>query len=374
MSEPLHRLFQAAESIDASDIHLSVGEPAFLRVGGKLVSAKTEPLTEQSILDLLGPTLNQDRRDEYDRQGYVDFAYETPLTIAPGQTKAIRYRMHLYRCRGHLTAALRRIKLDIPTFEQLFLPPVYEKAITLRPKGIIIIGGETGSGKSTSLAAMLNYINQREQKHIVTIEDPIEFVLQNKKCKINQRELGQDFATFPAALRAVVREDPDIILIGELRDSESVRAAVAAAETGHLVLTSLHTASAPEALNRILYFFPPHEEEAVRHNLANTLIAIMNQMLIPANDKFAKEHGVRRVPATEVLLSTPVVKEFLRDKERESGLTDLISNEKDCDWESSHDFNFSLKRLVMNSTVEFDTALRASLRPEALRMTLKGLR
>jgi twitching motility protein PilT len=372
MSDLLQRLVNAAESVDASDIHLTVGEPAYLRIGGKLVGAKNEPLTEKDISQTLLPTMNATQAEHFDQHGYVDFALET-RAVAQGTEKVVRYRMHVYRSRGKMTAALRRIKLDIPTFEQLHLPPVYEKAITMRPKGIIVIGGETGSGKSTTLAAMLDFINSRQQKHIVTIEDPIEFVLTNKKSKINQRELGQDFVDFPDALRAVVREDPDIILIGELRDQASVRAAVAAAETGHLVLTSLHTASAPEAVNRILYFFPPHEENAVRQNLAGTLIAIMNQMLLPSVEQFAQAHGAKRVPATEVLLNTPVVKEYLRDPERSSALADLISSEKDCTLSGSHDFNFSLKQLCHKSIIDFDTAMHASLRPEALRMSLKGL-
>jgi twitching motility protein PilT len=347
-------------------------EPVYLRVGGKLVSAKDQPLGENSIWETLRPTLSDAQLERYEQRGYVDYAYETRISL-DGKEKSVRYRVHLYRSRGTMTAALRRIKLEIATFEQLHLPPVYEKAITLRPKGIIIVGGETGSGKSSTMAAMVDYVNRREQKHIVTVEDPIEFVVPNIKSKINQRELGEDFVDFPDALRAIVREDPDVIMIGELRDSETVRAAIAAAETGHLVLTSLHTASAPEALHRILYFFPPHEENAVRQNLASTLIAVLNQMLLPVVDNKAQELGTKRVPTTEVLVNTPVVKECLRDADRDQELADMITGEKVGNPAGSHDFNFSLKRLCEREYIDQETALKASLRPEQLRMLIRGI-
>ena len=372
MTDLLNRLFHTAETVDASDIHLTRDEPAYLRVGGRLLAAKDQPLTEQAIMDTLRPTVRDDQLELLQQKGYVDYAHETSIVL-DGVEKRVRYRMHLYRCRGSITAALRRIKLDISSFEQLHLPSVYQKAIALRPKGIIIIGGETGSGKSTTMAAMIDFVNSRENKHIVTVEDPIEFVIANKKSKINQRELGQDFVDFPDALRAIVREDPDVILIGELRDSETVRAAIAAAETGHLVLTSLHTASAPEALHRILYFFPPHEEHSVRQNLASTLIAIMNQMLLPVRDAKAKELGTQRIPTTEVLVNTPVVKEFLRDPDRDQEIADMITGDKAGNLDGSHDFNYSLKKLVERDIIDHETALKAALRPEQLRMALRGI-
>lgn len=371
MPDLLHKLFHTAETVDASDIHLTRDEPAYLRIGGRLVAAKDHPLTDDEIRETLGQTFNDRQLHRYEESGYLDYAYETTISLN-GADKRIRYRMHLYRCRGGMTAALRRIKLEIPTFESLHLPPVYEKVVNLRPKGIIIVGGETGSGKSTTMAAMIDYINSRSQKHIVTVEDPIEFIIPNKHSKINQRELGQDFIDFPDALRAIVREDPDVIMIGELRDSQTVRAAIAAAETGHLVLTSLHTASAPEALHRILYFFPPHEEHSVRQNLASTLIAVMNQILLPVVDSKAEEIG-KRIPTTEVLVNTSVVKECLRDSERDGELADMITGEKVASAESSHDFNYSLKRLCQQEIIDQETAMHASLRPEQLKMALRGI-
>ncbi len=206
MSDLLQKLFHTAETVDASDIHLTQDEPAYLRVGGRLIAAKDRPLSDEQIRETLSHTVSDKQLQHYEARGYVDYAYETKIQFE-GAEKRIRYRMHLYRSRGGMTAALRRVTLEIPTFEKLHLPPVYEKAINLRPKGIIIVGGETGSGKSTTMAAMVDYVNSRAQKHIVTVEDPIEFVVPNKKSKINQRELGQDFVDFPDALRAIVRED-----------------------------------------------------------------------------------------------------------------------------------------------------------------------
>ena len=368
----LHRLFAAAEVFDASDIHLTCGEPAYFRLGGRLVATKEQPLHEDEITAVLRPTMSDAKWEQYLKRGYVDYAFETETEVN-GQVKRVRYRMHLYRSRGKITGALRRIKMAMLDFESLKLPPIYEKATTLRPKGIVIVGGETGSGKSTTLACMLDTINTRKPKHIVTVEDPIEYVLPNKMSKINQRELGEDFLDFPDALRAVVREDPDVILIGELRDSETVRAAIAAAETGHLVLTSLHTATAPEALHRILYFFPPHEEMGVRQNLASTLIAVMNQMLLPTL-KEAQEQGVpSRVPATEVLINTSVVREYLRDPGHDDDLATILSNPKSSSLSSSHDFNFSLKHLFERNWVGRDVAVGASMKPEQLEMQFRGV-
>ena len=369
MSDLLHKLFDTAEKYDASDVHLTRDLPPYVRVSGRVIGIKGELLSENNIRQAIEPTLTPTLVELYRKNGYVDYAYEAEIGTE-GNQKRVRYRVHVYSSRGSMTVALRRINMEIPSFEQIHLPPVYEKVMSRRPKGIIIIGGETGSGKSTTLATMVDYINQREDKHIVTIEDPIEYVIPNKRCKVNQRELGQDFRDHQQALRAVVREDPDVILIGELRDSETVRATIAAAETGHLVLTSLHTASVTETFNRILYFFPPNEEDSVRQNLCSTLIAIMNQMLLPCIEQTVARTGVSRVPATEVLLNTPVVREYIRDKDKESDLGDIVAEGQD----GMHDFNMSLMQLCDDSLIGMDTALRASLKPESLKMLVKGIK
>jgi len=359
-SAPLMKLFQTAERIDASDIHLMRGETPYFRLPGRFASQKGEGLGERDVEAIMAFTLNEKRKRIYEEQGYVDYAHEAVIQVRENEKKRVRYRIQLYKSRGSMAAAIRRIKLDTPTFEQLNLPPVYETAITLRPKGIIVVGGETGSGKSTTLAAMLNYINQREMKHVVTIEDPIEFIIENNKCRINQRELGEDFPSYAEALRAVVRQDPDIIVIGEMRDADTVRTAITAAETGHLVLTSHHTAEAIQTFYRILNFFDEAEKEAVRKTLSTTLISIMNQMLLPS-----VKPGTSRVPATEVLINTPAVKMFI-ERGEENKLEGIIESGQD----GMRSFNFSLHELHKTGYVDRSTAIRASLHPDRLRTML----
>ena len=212
----LHKLFDTVEKHDGSDIHLTVNEIPYFRVHGRIARPRltdASVLTADDIDRIIKPTLNEQLRKKYEEKRYVDYAYEATIK-GDAKSKRVRYRVQLYRCREAPAVAFRRVKSEIPTFAELNLPPVYEKVVTMRRKGIIVIGGETGSGKSTTLASMIDYINEREAKHIITVEDPIEYVIRNKKSIINQRELGQDFPTFSEALRAIVREDPDVIMIG----------------------------------------------------------------------------------------------------------------------------------------------------------------
>ena len=360
----LHGLFQLAEVTDASDIHLAPDEKPYLRIGGALRDAEVEPLLGMAIQEIMEQctmtTETSDRREalmkSYATNGSVDYAYETIVPIK-GEQRRVRYRINIFNTRGRMAAAIRRIKLTIPSFEQLHLPPIYETAISRRAKGIIIVGGETGSGKSTTLASMINYVNSRQSKHIVTIEDPIEYVFANDRCRINQRELGEDFPSFALALKYVVRQDPDIIMIGEIRDAETVETAIMAAETGHLVLTSLHTAGAVQTFYRILNFFEPDRKPAIRQNLATTLVAIMNQMLLPS----IKE-GVPVVPGTEVLLNDAVVRGYI-ERGEEDGVGELLEREH----EGMHDFNTALVHMVDNSLIDPRVALAASPNPDKLR-------
>ncbi|NLE40048.1 MAG: PilT/PilU family type 4a pilus ATPase [Pirellulaceae bacterium] len=356
----LMRLFQTAERINASDLHLMLGETPYFRVPGGLASRKGPGLAEGHVELIMGCTLNDERRKAYQSRGYVDYAHEDVIQVRENESRRVRYRIQLYKTRGSMAAAIRRIKLEIPSFEELHLPPVYEAAIRRRPKGIIVVGGETGSGKSTTLAAMVSYINAREMKHVVTIEDPIEYIIANDQSRINQREMGQDFPTYAEALRAVVRQDPDVIVIGEMRDAETVRTAITAAETGHLVLTSLHTAEAVQTFYRILNFFGESEKEAVRKNLSTTLIAIMNQMLLPSIKK-----DVARAPATEVLINNAAVKMYI-ERGEESKLEDIIESGED----GMRSFNFSLHELHRTEYIDRATALKASLHSEKLRTLL----
>jgi len=355
----LHRLFVEAEKVDASDIHLSRDTAPYFRVAGGLMSLDSEPLSKQAIEQAVEPTLNDRVKKHYEEKGYVDYAYE------PAIGANVRYRIELYRSRGCMTVAMRRVKSEIPTFEQLNLPRVYGQVMRLRPKGIIVIGGETSSGKSTTLAAMMDYINRNQRKHIVTIEDPIEYLINNKMSWIDQREFGEDFHSYADALRAVVRQDPDVIMIGEMRDRDTVEAAIAAAETGHLVFSTLHTTTATQTFYRILNFFPPDQRYAVRQNLSATLIAIMNQMLLPC-----KKQGTRIIPAAEVLINTPAVKMYI-EKGEENRLPEVMeSGTKD----GMRNFNYSLKRLLDKKLIDEETALKASLKPEQLDRMLRAIK
>jgi twitching motility protein PilT len=264
---------------------------------------------------------------------------------------------------GKLAVAMRRIRYEIPSFEELNLPPIY-RAVMENPemKGIVIVGGETGSGKSSTLAAMVGYLSRHSEKHIITIEDPVEFVFRDTKGLVHQREMGLDFKDYAEALRAVLREDPNIIMIGEMRDAETVHAAIKAAETGHLVLTSLHTATAAWTFSRILNFFNEAEHDAVRLNLSYNLLSIMNQMLLPSEKK---EVGV--IPATEVFVNTPAVRQYLKDEDKESQLSDVIKEGHD----GMHSFNMSLARLINEGHIGVNRARAYSHNPEELEMLVK---
>lgn len=353
-----------AEKHGASDIHLATGENPHIRIKGKLRTLGKEEavLSEENILQIMEITLREDQKERcrklFRDNGSVDYSYEVTLAGRP-----IRYRVQAYRALGKVSLAMRRIHFDIPTFEQLNLPPIYQQVMdNPEQKGIIIVGGETGSGKSSTLAAMVGHLARRADKHIVTIEDPVEFVFHNAKALVHQRELGVDFPNHSEALRAVLREDPNIIMVGEMRDAETVHAAIKAAETGHLVLTSLHTATAAWTFSRILNFFKEAEHDAVRLNLSYNLLAIMNQMLVPS-----EKEGVGRVPATEVFINVPSVRQYLREKEKESELADVIKEGH----EGMHSFNMSLARLIREGHIGVTQAKAYSHNPQELEMLIK---
>ncbi len=349
---------------DASDIHLSSGKNPHIRIKGKLRSLGKEDavLAEENIRQIMEATLPASQKDRcmklFTETGSVDYSFEIPIGGQP-----IRYRIQAYRALGRLSLAMRRIHYVIPTFEQLNLPPIYQKVMdNPEQKGIIIVGGETGSGKSSTLAAMVGHLARRPDKHVVTIEDPVEFVFRNAKALVHQRELGVDFPNYSEALRAVLREDPNIIMIGEMRDAETVHAAIKAAETGHLVLTSLHTATAAWTFSRILNFFKEAEHDAVRLNLSYNLLAIMNQMLLPS-----EHEGLSRIPATEVFINIPSVRQYLREKEKESQLADVIKE----GYEGMHSFNMSLARLIAEGHIGIPQAKAYSHNPQELEMLVK---
>lgn len=363
----LENFVVAAEKYQASDIHLTPGDHPRLRIGGKIRSMGGEDtiLTEENIMMIVESSMHEGQKERcrklLQQNGSVDYSHE--LTI---EGRPLRYRFQVYRFMGKVAIAMRRIHYEIPTFEQLNLPPIYQTVMNNpEQKGIIIVGGETGSGKSSTLAAMIGYLARHPEKHIVTIEDPVEYVFRGAQGLVHQREMGLDFSSYSEALRAVLREDPDVIMVGEMRDADTVHAAIKAAETGHLVLTSLHTSTAAWTFSRILNFFNEAEHEAVRLNLSYNLLAIMNQMLLPS-----EQETVSLVPATEVFINTPSVRQYLREKEKESELPDVIKE----GYDGMHSFNMSLARLINEGHIGITQAKAHSHNPQELEMLMKVTR
>ena len=353
--------FRGVEDLGASDIHFKADEVPMVRISSGFRKMNTQPTSEAFLQEMFGQTYGNRKeqiQQNYEKYGSADFSWSTTIN-----GNLLRYRIQIFRSTGQMAAAIRRISADIPSFEQLNLPKIYGEILEIRKSGIVIVGGETGSGKSTTLASMLKYMGDKYEKNIVTIEDPIEVVIEAKKSRVNQREMGGDFTDFQMALKAVVREDPDIILVGEMRDVDTVRSAITAAETGHLVLTTLHTANAPGTIDRIINFFPQVEEQAVRNNLSNNLIGVMNQMLLPTID------GKARVPATEVMINNPSVRRYIKDREQTSGLGDLIEASK----EGMHNFNQSLIALVKTERIHIDVAKHATSNVDHLMALFKDI-
>lgn len=268
----IRQLLQTAYSSKASDLHISVGSPPVIRMDGTLHPLEGAPVTADEAAEMAEALLGSERNEVFRNAGEVDFSY--PLD------GGVRFRVNVYRQRGEISIAARAIAAEIPSLEQLSMPPILS-ALSLKPQGLILVTGPTGSGKSSTLAAMLNYINKTESKHIVTLEDPIEFLHSHGTCLVDQREVGSDTASFASGLRAALRQDPDVILVGEMRDLETITAAVTAAETGHLVMATLHTTDAPQTIDRIIDAFPGHQQGQIRSQLASVLLAVVSQRLFP---------------------------------------------------------------------------------------------
>jgi len=294
----INELLQIAVDRKASDVHLTVGIPPVLRINGTLVKMDMEPLQNADTFALTEELMDVSRKQTFREKGEVDFSHTIPGVCG--------FRVNVYKQSGSVAAVIRLIPNVIPTFEQLHLPNVLKKFAML-PRGLILVTGPTGSGKSTTLAAMIGYINHNTKNHIITLEDPIEYRHSHINCIINQREINSDTLSFSNGLRAALREDPDVILVGEMRDVETIATAITAAETGHLVLATLHTADAAQTINRIIDVFPEHQQEQIRVQLSGTLQGIVAQQLLPTSD------GQGRVGAYEILVATPALKNLIRE-------------------------------------------------------------
>lgn len=296
--EVLAAWLRAALERGASDLHLTVESPPVLRINGELVDLEEPRLRPDRIREILEPILDGRARSILEREGQVDFAYSLPGTG--------RFRVNVFRQRGSLAAVFRLIPMRVPDLDTLGLPPVVATFCDLA-QGLVLVTGPTGSGKSTTLAAMIDRINRTRRAHVVTLEDPIEYLHRHQRSLVNQREVGLDTPSFAAGLRAALREDPDVIMVGEMRDLETIQTALTAAETGHLVLATLHTPSAAEAVNRIVDVFPAEQQNQVRVQLAAVLEGIVAQRLVPSAD------GTRRYLVAEVLVATPAVRNLIRE-------------------------------------------------------------
>ena len=351
----LMKYLEASVRYSASDLIVKVDLPPRIRLRGSLKNLQTPECSEQLMFQMAKDVLDKKQYEHFHHHGSIDFAYD--------YDEDNRFRVNLFMARGKPSIAARLITSDIKTFESLHLPERLGD-VALSAQGLILFSGVTGSGKSTSIASMLQYINERRRVHIVTIEDPIEYIFKDDKATINQREVGIDCVNFTEALRALVRENPDVVLVGEMRDYETFEAAIRASETGHLVFGTIHASSAWQTFGRIYDLFPADERDQIRKLLAYNLRAIVYQKLLPT----LKEE-IPRMPALEILLNTPAVQKYILEG-REGELLDVIRQGLE---EGMIDFTSSLVKLVEDEYIHHRVAMEATPKPEELRMRLKGI-
>jgi twitching motility protein PilT len=353
----LHEILRVAVRGNASDIHLKAGLPPMFRVDGALVPLKNgQRLLPDALQAIASTVMNPTQMERFEREHELDLAYGVPGVG--------RFRVNVFTQRGTIGIVFRVIPFHVKTIEMLNLPKVVEN-IAIEARGLVLVTGTTGSGKSTTLAAMIDHINTNRTCHIVTIEDPIEFLIRDKRSIVNQREIGVDTTSFANSLRAALRQDPDVILVGEMRDFETIETALTAAETGHLVLSTLHTIDATETITRIISVFPPHQQQQIRLQLSGIIKGIISQRLVPRAD------GRGRVPALEVLVSTARIRECISDKERTREIQDAIA--KGHTTYGMQTFDQSLMSLVKRGLVTYEEALRNVSNPDDFALRFKGI-
>ncbi len=332
----------------ASDLHMTVGERPKLRIEGEITAAEVDAAPDAHELStLIGSVLTASQRERLDAEDELDFSFEVPGVS--------RFRGNLYRQRGRVSVAIRRIPLDIHSFADLELPPIIER-FSAKPRGLVLVTGPTGSGKSTTLAAMIDRINREERGHILTVEDPIEFVHQPRNCIVRQREVGADTRSFAAAVKSALRQDPDVVLVGEMRDLETIQATLTIAETGHLAFATLHTNSCAETINRIIDVFPAGQQAQIRTQLALVLEGVITQVLLP------RTRGGGRVAACEVMVCTPAVRACIREDKVHQIQSVMQAGKK----HGMQTMNDALHQLVLGGVVSLDVCVQYSPDAEEL--------
>ena len=354
----IDKLFRACVKFKASDLHLKVAKPPMVRVDGQLRPMDRGPIEDEEMVRLCFPLMNERNRKIFERDGGADFAHTLDV-----DGTMWRFRVNLLQQLGHVGLVARRVSSWIPDFEGLNLPASIESLCTY-DQGMVLLAGVTGSGKSTTIASMLNWINKRYRKHILTLEDPIEFVFTEDKCLINQREIGLDVVDFEIGMKHAVREDPDVMLVGEMRDKETFMTAIHAAETGHLVFGTIHASSASTTIGRILDLFPSEMHQALRSAIAFNMKGIVAQKLLKSI-----KPGVGRVPTVEIMLFDANVKKAILE-ENDEKLPDIIRIGK---LSGMQDFTMSLKKLVDDEYIDREVAMEVAPNREALKMALKGI-
>ena len=356
----IDKLFQFVIDHEGSDLHLKVGLPPHVRINGVLKPLNRGPVDDEEMVRLIFPMIGiQERRKRiFEEDGGVDFAY-----MLEHKGKKWRFRVNVLQQMGHVGLVARCVKNKIPDFEGLHLPPSLAELCKFA-QGMILLAGITGSGKSTTIASMLEWINHRYRKHVLTLEDPIEYTFTDDKCLINQREIGMDVKDFMIGMKHAVREDPDVMLVGEMRDRETFETAIQAAETGHLVFGTIHASTAPSTIGRILDLFPQNMHAAIRSALVFNMKAIIAQKLLPSI-----KAGVGRVPTCEIMTFSPTIRKLLLESQDDK-LADAIRISKDA---GMQDFTMSLRDLVQTDMIDRPTAFEVAPNPEALKMALKGI-
>lgn len=335
--QSINEILTEAITLKASDIHITVGVPVMIRLRGELRPLNDDVLAPSIVTALVHEIIPQDHFESFQENYQLDFSHSIP--------RVSRFRVNAYYQRGQMALAIRPIPNKIPTFEELELPPIL-KAFMDKPRGLVLVTGPTGSGKSTTLAAMINYVNQNAHKHIITLEDPIEFQHKHNKCVINQREIGSDVKDFNSALRVALRQDPDIILVGEMRDLETIQIALTAAETGHLVIGTLHTSSAASTIERIIDVFPAEKQTQIRMQLAGSLVGVVAQRL------FKRQDSDGRKAVCEIMVNTPAIANLIR-QEKVYQIPSVIQTSKEMGMQT---MEMAIKEQMMYGVIGMEDA------------------